>query len=105
MCHDPGEAFAEMLEGRRKIMETAQFEARLKALEEAQTKPAAESHSGDSEFGLADLNEQPLSETAISLNDSLAPQAKTGEPEAPLQELDSEPESIADQNEDEKEPE
>ena len=94
-----------MLEGRRKIIETAQFEPRLQALEDAQKRPAAESHSDNSESGLGDLKEQPLPETAISLNDSLAPQAGTGESEAPLQGLDSEPGPIAIQSENEKEPE
>jgi hypothetical protein len=99
-----GGAFTEMLEGRRKIIETAQFEARLQALEEAQKKPAAESHISNSESGLGDLKD-PSRKPAISLNDAQAPQAKTGEPEAPLQELDSEPRPIADQNENEMEPE
>ena len=78
-----------MLEGRRKIIETTQFDARLKALEEAQKKPAAESHSGNPQSGSGDLKEQPAPEPAIPLNDSQAPQAKTGEQETPLQELDS----------------
>ena len=99
LTQDQGEAFTGMLEARRKIIETAQFEARLQALEEAQKKPAAESHSGNSESGLADLKEPSLPETANSLNDSQAPQA------TPLHELDSEPGIIADQNENEKEPE
>jgi hypothetical protein len=102
---DEGKAFTGMLEGRRKIIETDQFVVRLEALEEAQKKPAAKSRSGCSESGLGDLKEQPRPEVAISLNDSQAPQAKTREPEAPLQELDSGPGPIADQNEHEKEPE
>jgi hypothetical protein len=102
---EQGEAFTEMLEGRRKIIESAQFEPRLKAVEEAQQKPAATSHVGNSQSGLGDLKEQPLPEAAISSNDSQAPQAKTGEPEAPLQEFDSGLGPIADQNEHEKEPE
>src|SRR5579862_6411946 len=102
---EQGEAFTEMLEGRRKIIDTTQFDARLKALEEGQKKPAAESHSGNPQSGPGDLKEQPAPEPAISLNDSPAPQAKTGEQETPLQELDSGPEPIGDQNENEKEPE
>ena len=98
-----GEAFTGMLEGRRKIIETEQIEVRLKALEEAQTKAAAESHGGNSESVLGDLKEQPCPEAATSLNDSQAPQAKTGE--APLQELDSEPDPIADETENKKDSE
>jgi hypothetical protein len=100
-----GEAFTGMLEGRRKIIETDQFDVRLEALEEAQKKPAAKSPIGNSESGQGDPKEQPRPETAISLNETNPPQARTGEPEAPLQELDAEPEPIADQNENEKEPE
>jgi hypothetical protein len=101
---EQGEAFTEMLEGRRKIIETAQFEGRLKALEEAQQKPGANGHLGNSEPGLGDSKEQPALEPAISLNDSQASLAKTGEPETPLRELDSGPEP-ADQKENEEEPE
>jgi hypothetical protein len=54
-----GEAFAGMLEGRRKMIETEQFEVRLRALEEAQKKPAAKSLIDNSAVGFGDLNKPP----------------------------------------------
>jgi hypothetical protein len=54
-----GEAFAGMLEGRRKMIETEQFEVRLRALEEAQNKPAAKSLTDNPAVGLGDLKKPP----------------------------------------------
>lgn len=100
-----GEAFTGMLEGRRKIIETEQFEARLKALEEAQHRPSAESGTEDSESRLEDLNELHRQKALISLLDSQALQAKSEKGEWRLKEEESVSGPIAIQNEREKKPE
>ena len=54
-----GAAFTALLEGRCKMIEIAQFEVRLRALEEAQKKPAAKSLTDNSAVGFVDLNKPP----------------------------------------------
>ena len=59
-----GEAFAGMLEGRRKMIETEQFEARLRALEEAQNQRAAKSPTDNPAGEFVDLKKPPTRKPA-----------------------------------------
>jgi len=53
-----GEAFTVMLDGRRRMIESEEWDARLRALEEAQSRPSTKSRVDHSESGPEDPDEQ-----------------------------------------------